>query len=261
MTRHTIVLVEDELLTLRELETTIDWAQLGLQVVGTASDGISGEALIKSLEPDIVITDIRLPGQDGLSMLAQCPVNHAIILSGHSDFSYMQQAIRLGVFDYLLKPVDNNDLHQSLEKLLNHIKEEEVDVEKLTKGKMIEEGLELPQSVGNYIVDAAIEFIRTSYAKQIGLQETAEYLNISESHLCRLFKEYTQINFLQYISAWRINKAIELMGNPSLSIQAIALNCGFPNPGYFAKIFKKFMGISPSKYRNERNYSNESSMD
>jgi two-component system response regulator YesN len=76
---------------------------------------------------------------------------------------------------------------------------------------MIEEGLELPQSVGNYIVDAAIEFIRTSYAKQIGLQETAEYLNISESHLCRLFKEYTQINFLQYISAWRINKAIELM--------------------------------------------------
>ena len=84
-----VVIVEDEALILMELEETIPWKLLGLKVLGTAVNGIEGEALIRSTDPDIVVTDIRLPGKTGLDMLEDAAVEHGIILSGYTDFSYM----------------------------------------------------------------------------------------------------------------------------------------------------------------------------
>ncbi|MCH3907444.1 MAG: helix-turn-helix domain-containing protein [Sphaerochaeta sp.] len=209
--------------------------------------------MIKKLDPDIVITDIRLPGIDGLTMLARCPVNHAIVLSGHTDFSYMKQAIRLGVFDYLLKPVDDDELETTLSNLVVKLREEDVDYERLRKTKNAtgEELIPLPHSVNNHVVDNAISFIATNYGKPVGLQEAATFLGLSESHLSRLFKEVTGLNFLQYLNAWRINKSVELMRDPKRNIGEIATSCGFPTPGYFAKIFKRFSGVTPTQYRDE----------
>lgn len=250
---YTVILVEDEKIVRDELATSIGWERLGLALVGTAADGLEGEAMIKKLDPDIVITDIRLPGIDGLTMLARCPVNHAIVLSGHTDFSYMKQAIRLGVFDYLLKPVDDDELETTLSNLVVKLREEDVDYERLRKTKNAtgEELIPLPHSVNNHVVDNAIRFIATNYGKPVGLQEAATFLGLSESHLSRLFKEVTGLNFLQYLNAWRINKSVELMRDPKRNIGEIATSCGFPTPGYFAKIFKRFSGVTPTQYRDE----------
>ena len=105
MRKLKVVLVEDEEIVLRELEETIDWEGLGLEVVGTAKDGIEGENMIKALSPDIVVTDIKLPGKTGLQMIEDAAVTNGIILSGYTDFEFTKRAIRLGVFDYLEKPV------------------------------------------------------------------------------------------------------------------------------------------------------------
>ena len=120
---YSVVFVEDEQIVREEIVSSIRWELLGLELVGTAADGMEGEQLIKRVEPDIVITDIRLPAQDGLAMLSHCPVNHAIILTGHTDFNYMKQAIRLGVFDYLLKPIDDEELEETLASLVKKIQE------------------------------------------------------------------------------------------------------------------------------------------
>ena len=101
MRKLKVVLVEDEEIVLRELEETIDWEGLGLEVVGTAKDGIEGENMIKALSPDIVVTDIKLPGKNGLQMIEDAAVTNGIILSGYTDFEFTKRAIRLGVFDYL----------------------------------------------------------------------------------------------------------------------------------------------------------------
>jgi two-component system response regulator YesN len=250
---YTVVLVEDEKIVRDELASSIGWDRLDLKLVGTAGDGLEGEALIKKLEPDIVITDIRLPGIDGLQMLARCPINHAVILSGHTDFSYMKQAIRLGVFDYLLKPVDDEELENTLSSLVGKIKEEDNDYERLRKTRSVtgEELIPLPRSVNNHVVDNAISFIATNFGKPVGLQEAATFLGLSESHLSRLFKEVTGLNFLQYLNAWRINKSVEMMKDPKRNIGEIATSCGFPTPGYFAKIFKRFSGVTPTQFRDE----------
>lgn len=249
---YTVVFVEDEQIVRQEIVSSIRWDLLGLELVGTAADGLEGEQLIKQLEPDIVISDIRLPGQDGLTMLSHCPVNHAIILTGHTDFAYMKQAIRLGVFDYLLKPVDDEELEEALASLVKKIQEEDKDVENLRKGSSGSgELIMLPRNVNNHVIDATIAFIAENYANPVGLQEAASYLELSESHLSRLFKEVTGLNFLQYLNAWRVNKAVEMMRNPKKNIGEIATNCGFPTPGYFAKIFKRFTGKTPTQFRDE----------
>ncbi|MGI6433635.1 MAG: response regulator transcription factor [Sphaerochaetaceae bacterium] len=242
---YTVVLVEDEIFTLMELQQSPLWQELGLKLIGSATDGIQGEALIKETEPDIVIADIRLPGQDGLTMISKSPVSYAIILSGHSDFTYMQKAIRLGVFDYLLKPIDDAALEQTLIALIEKLAEENADVALLGPGQP----LNLVTHTHSQLVNAAIARIRDTYSEPIGLQQIAAQLTITESYLSRLFKAETGINFMQYLNAVRINASLEALQDPSVTIKHVSNACGFPNPGYFAKVFKKFIGCLPSEYR------------
>ncbi|MDD2296248.1 MAG: helix-turn-helix domain-containing protein [Sphaerochaetaceae bacterium] len=244
-----VVIVEDEKLIRDEIEQSTPWHSLGLTVVGTASDGIEGEAVIRRTNPDIVITDIRLPGQDGLEMLETCVIEHAIILSGHSDFKYMRKAIKLGVFDYLLKPFDDEDFEAALASLVQKLHEEEAQIAALGTNKG---HIDLPLQVDNHIVNSAIQIIAKDYNKNMGLQETAAMLNLSESHLSRIFKEHTNINFLQYLQAWRINNALELLKDSRMNIGMISTLCGFPTPGYFTKVFKRFKGVTPSQFRDNQ---------
>lgn len=241
-----VVIVEDEALILMELEETIPWKLLGLKVLGTAVNGIEGEALIRSTDPDIVVTDIRLPGKTGLDMLEDAAVENGIILSGYTDFSYMQKAIRLGVFDYLQKPVDADELIESLRKLRSTIEEDEES--RLSISATVSGAIELPTS-GSHAIKNAIDFIGEHYAESIGLQDIAAHVHLSENYFSTLFREETGMNFLQYLNICRINMSLPLLRDTSLNISEIAQETGFPSPGYFTKIFRRFIGMTPSEYR------------
>ena len=247
MRKLKVVLVEDEEIVLRELEETIDWEGLGLEVVGTAKDGIEGENMIKTLSPDIVVTDIKLPGKNGLQMIEDAAVTNGIILSGYTDFEFTKRAIRLGVFDYLEKPVDDDELEASLKTLAIRIIEDEKDMDSISDGCRIV----LKEDVQSHWIKVAIEYIGKNYMNQIALSDIARETRLSESHLSSLFKAETGINFLQYLNEVRINAAIRLLSSSSMNVSEIARSTGFPNPGYFTKIFRRFMGKTPTEYRNE----------
>ena len=240
-----VVIIEDETLILKELLLTIPWKELELSVAGTAENGLDGERIIRSTDPDIVITDIRLPGKNGLEMLEDTAVEHGIILSGYTDYSYMRKAIRLGVFDYLQKPIETDELISALERLRDEIKAE-------AKNEIIKEDhdlIVLPERISNHSVRLAVNYIKEHYNESIGLHDIAEITNISENYLSTLFREETGMNFLQYLNAIRINKAVELLKNSSLNISEIAETTGFPTPGYFTKIFRRFFSVTPTEYR------------
>lgn len=245
---YSLIIVEDEFIMLKELEMMIDWKSLGIELVAKATNGIEGEREIKKHNPDIVITDIRLPGQDGLQMLEKFPDVRSIILSGYSDYKYMKKAIKIGVEDYLLKPVDNDELLKTVVNIVT-----ELNNEKLLKAKdnIEKEVVPLEKSFSNHLINSAIGYISENYSSSIGLQEAASALNVSETHLSRLFKEVTKVNFLYYLNAFRINKSIYLLKNSNINISEIAFNCGFLNPGYYTKIFKRFLGITPTAYRDK----------
>ena len=116
-----VVIVEDEDVIRKGLVCTVDWQSMGACVVGEAADGEQGLQVVREQQPDVVLTDIRMPRISGLAMaeaLQQSGSRAAIVfLTSYADFAYAQEALRLGAADYLLKPVEEEELRAVLQKL------------------------------------------------------------------------------------------------------------------------------------------------
>ena len=116
-----VIIVDDEIWVCRLIKKLIPWDEFGLELIAEAYDGIKAYEIISSQRPDIAIVDIRMPGIDGISLIKK--VKEAgmnidfVIISGHQDFSYAQSAIRYGVENYILKPIEENELFETLKKL------------------------------------------------------------------------------------------------------------------------------------------------
>nr|WP_307990670.1 response regulator [uncultured Niameybacter sp.] len=123
-----VFLVEDEFAVRESMKKNIDWQVHGFQLIGEAGDGELAYPMIQELQPDILITDIRMPFMDGLQLIelvkASMPKIKILILSGYDEFDYAKEAIRLGVTDYLLKPITSKKLLESLSRVANLIEEE-----------------------------------------------------------------------------------------------------------------------------------------
>ncbi|THF83277.1 response regulator [Cohnella fermenti] len=118
---------DDEFIVLRGLERLIDWAEFGIELVGTATDGISALALFREKKPDIVLTDIRMPGMNGLELIeairSEAPDTMCIVFSGYNEFEYVKSAIKLGVVDYLEKPVNIEKIREGIGKAVARLAE------------------------------------------------------------------------------------------------------------------------------------------
>ena len=118
-----VIIADDEIRVCNLICNLIDWTSLNMQIVGTAHDGLSAYDLIEKENPDLIITDIRMPGMDGLTLISKtksiCPEAEIIIISGYRDFEYAQNAIRYGVNDYLLKPIKKDELENTLLNMKN----------------------------------------------------------------------------------------------------------------------------------------------
>src|SRR6266508_4226217 len=125
---YKVFLVEDEIVTREGIRDTVDWAAAGYQFCGEAPDGEIALPLIHERRPETVITDIKMPFMDGLQLCRilreTLPATKIIILSGHDEFKYAQEAIQIGVTEYLLKPIVPQDLLAALRKVARQIDEE-----------------------------------------------------------------------------------------------------------------------------------------
>ncbi len=129
-----VIIADDEQRICRLVQVLADWEALGMEVIGTAENGFEALDLVKKTHPDILITDIRMPGCDGLELIRQAKLSCAhlevVIISGYAHFEYAQNAIRYGVGNYLLKPIRREELMETLlkmkERILKRIDEEEM---------------------------------------------------------------------------------------------------------------------------------------
>lgn len=115
-----VVIVDDESWNREIVKTFGAWEQYGMEIVGEADDGLKAVQIIEETSPQIVITDMRMPGADGVKLLEilndRFPAVKVIVVSGYDDFDYTKYAIRYKVADYLLKPVDPKELNAALQK-------------------------------------------------------------------------------------------------------------------------------------------------
>ena len=259
---YKVVLVEDSKILRIGMKFTFDWDSLDCEIIGDAGNGQEGLKLIRQTQPDIVITDIRMPGLDGLEMIGQLNTegNSAvfIIISAYSDFSYAQQAVRYGVADYLVKPFTDAEMINSLKTACTRVEERRQELllsqrlETVEKSKLIafssylsgEEGM-----VKRDYAQRAIQYIKEHYAENIQVHSIANALKVSESHLSKVFKETMHNTIGEYLTQFRIKEACRLLKNPDNRINEVSEQVGYMDQRYFSVTFKRIMGVTPGNFR------------
>ena len=156
---YTVVIVEDNRATADMLATAIDWNSVNCEVIGVAYNGQRGRMLILQSKPDIIISDIRMPGMDGMTMVetiqAVSPGSKVIYISAYNDFEYVKKALDLRAFDYLLKPFDNDKLLRIVQRIIEE-KEQPQEIETV--------------DCGSLSVSSILSYIRNNPSEPLSLQ-------------------------------------------------------------------------------------------
>lgn len=256
---YKVLIIDDEVFIREGMKQIIPWKELGCELVGEAQNGEEGVDKIVQFMPDIVISDIRMPKKSGLEMIDEIKsINknmQIIILTGFREFEYAQQAIRLGVLRFLLKPSKMEEIKEAiltavtnLDKLPKKEHRYEVIEEKIEfNNEEMNEDIDKPQ----YLVKQAIEYINQYYNQKLDLQTVADQLYVSTWHLCKVIKKQTGTNFVDLLNKARIENAKKMLLESNMKIYEIAEAVGYTDTAYFSKIFKRIAQVTPNEYRNK----------
>ncbi len=239
-----VLIVEDEEMIRKGIVLTVDWAALDCVVVGEATNGVQGLEAARRLEPSLIITDLKMPQMDGIEMLtalrAEGCTAYVIILTAYDNFAYAQSALRLGAVDYLLKPFHDGDL----ENAVTRIQQRRQPAAEATPIGAARKG-----DKSKYVLEA-MDYISKHYNEpDISVGTVAQSLNISEGYLSHTFKKETDYTLLNYLTRYRIHKAMELLKDCRVKVYEVAEQVGYRDIAYFSATFKKYAGISPSEYQ------------
>lgn len=240
--------VEDESLIRKNLIKKISSLNLPLELVGEASDGLSAMQQIADLCPNLVITDIKMPLCDGLELASFIQKNHphiqTIILSGYDDFSFAQSAIKFGVKEYLLKPIDLSNLSVTLQKVLLSFRGE---TDQLDNYKS-----DLASLNHKAVCELTAAYLQEHYSEEICFQDLADHFGFTLEYLGKIFKKEMQETPLKYLTRIRMNEAKRLLiNNPELKIQKVGELVGYKEGFYFSRAFKAYTGVQPSKFKDK----------
>ena len=214
---------------------------------------------------DLILMDIEMPGMSGLdaarAVLAQRPSCRVIFVTAYSLFQYAHEAVHLGACDYLLKPVDPDELEASVRRAIRQI-ETERKLEELAAAQpqpeqteTEEEAEDAPEESENsqtaLVMAHVRRYLEDNYMFDLSLDSVGEILHISPAYLSAQFKKYQKMNFLDCLTELRINAAKELLADPFRSSAEVASMVGYEDASYFARAFKNRTGMTPTQYRRQ----------
>ena len=239
---YKVLILDDEPVICEGLKRSVPWDRYQCEVVGTAEDGLEGLEKMRELRPDILFSDIAMPGMDGLTMIAalrsEFPEMQISILTGYRDFDFCQRALRLGVARFLLKPSNMEELEEALRTMTERCGRQEETAQ--------------TENASGFIVRNALAYMEEHYQEKLTLNKVADQIYVSQWHLSKLLNKQEGKNFSEILNQIRINKAKELLKDPALRIADIAEMVGFVEVAHFSRVFKKVAGVSANEYRNTR---------
>lgn len=249
-----LYIAEDEEIIRRGLVCTVDWLRLGVRVVGDAPDGRTALMGIRETKPDVVLTDIKMPRMDGLTLARELQAEHnpakVVFLTSYADFDYAQEAVRLQAADYLLKPIDETELASVLKRLENDKDEtlpedsEPVDgVEKDWWSELIREYYS-----GNPYVKHVLAAIKQGYQGKMSIETLAAEQGVSMSYLSRKIKEETGMTFGSLLAKYRLKKSLELLAAGTWRVYEVAEQTGFGDYKNYCIVFKKYLHTTPKAF-------------
>lgn len=249
---YKLLIMDDEPQILEGMKRILDWEQYGFGRIETCESTESAISKVVDMMPDIAIFDVCVGKNLGYEAIRKLNELHIptkyVIMSGYSEFKYAQEAIRCGVKDYLLKPIERNKLQQVIEKIIvedlggtigNHSNERnhmdpvlQINYDRLSK-----------------LVNRILLMIKTEYAQNITLKSVAERFQMNSTYLGQIFLKETGIKFSEYLMAYRMLLAKERVQSTDEKISCIAFSVGYNNLNYFYTHFQSFFGKSPSDLR------------
>ena len=222
-----LLLVDDEIAMLHIMEKAIDWKKKGIQKVFTAYNTDLARDIISSSKIDLVICDIEMPKENGLSLIQwiqdMYPEIINIILTGYPD--------------YLLKPIAFDELEETIASAVEKLEEYK------TKNKP-EADPEIADAV-----NTIKKYLESHYSEVITRKKIEELVHLNQDHINREFKKQTGYTLMEYVQHYRILMAKKMLRETTLSISEISIRTGYDSPAYFSKIFKKQTERTPLEYR------------
>jgi YesN/AraC family two-component response regulator len=206
----------------------------------------------------VSILDIEMPGMNGIEaaveMKRQDPNCCIIFLSAYDEFSYARKAVSIHALDYLLKPYQEEELLAVVEDALRIAQtKDKKDVWPVVQSELPQETLDVlsEEGSGKYgdIKEVILQYLIKNYQTDLSMQEVAQAFHYSEAHFCKLFKQVFQTNFTAYLTQLRIEKAKQLLEAKRYNVKEVGEAVGYSDANYFAKVFRRITGKSPSEYR------------
>ena len=235
------IIIDDEPWTILDIEQTFALKDMGFEIIGSFRSPLKALPAIMSKKPELIITDIRMPGMTGLELIQKVRAQHLncefIIVSGYNDFAYAKEAIAYGVTGYCLKPLDPAETAACLERARTALNRRSV----------------LP-SDSPYIDDTferILNHMNTHFPEKLSLKSLAAAFDLNPNYCCTLFTKYLGKTFSQHLTELRITEAQYLLKTTAHSLEKIAQMVGYNDYFYFSKVFKKHCSYSPKEYRRQ----------
>lgn len=240
---YKMVVVDDELF-IRKSICEYEWHKIQVEIVGSFSNFEKTVSFIEEYPVDIVLTDIYMPTVSGLQLVEWIKKYDkrikVICISGYDNYTYLRGAFKAGAEDYILKPINKENLFDVVKSVLAGSKRE--------LSKEYQNSIS-PKEVGNYQINKVIDVIKKNYMNPITLESVAKKVDLNPTYLSFLFKKIMGRNFSDYLDEYRIHVAMKLLEDSSLNISEIAYTSGYKEQRYFSEKFKKRVGVTPSEYR------------
>ena len=245
------IIIDDEKWVIRSLIATIK-GQDYFEIIGEAYDGISGLELIKEHKPDLAFVDIQMPGMGGLELLQTSHDSNSntlfIMISGYAEFAYAQKAMFYDAIGYCLKPFSKSELFDAIYKAFYYLEsKDKVEAEPAKDSKKNPNYIK----VNNKLVQTMLDYTNDHYFEDISIQNLAVLCSINSNYASQLFSKEVNKTFSTYLTNLRIYMSTQLLIQGDLPVATISTQIGYHDYFYFAKVFKKVTGVTPTSYRNQ----------
>lgn len=258
-------IVDDEPIVCLGLKNLIPWESLGFTVVCCAQNGQEAFEQYNNHKIDLIVTDIEMPIMNGLDYIKQLrdssESTEIVILTAYEEFEYAKTALQNHVTNYILKPIDEEQIINTLRVVKENLEKKKTYQEFLkSSNQTMENGsmvmdefedvvLREVMKSKNIVVRQAYQYVAEHVDDKISLTKISDSLGVSKNYFCSLFKQETGENFLNFVSLMKIQRAKALLTKDNWKVYEVCDYLGYSDVTYFTKLFKKYVHMSPNEYK------------
>ncbi len=253
------LLIADDEMLIRNGLLSLPWESIGITQVLSAENGIEAKEILANHAVDIMLSDIRMPGANGLEVAAyirQYSIDTAVILlTGFSEFEYAQEAIRHQVYGYILKPLKPKDILDTVASVKLRLEQKRYQAQVVRAHEETAGSFDTMAQIQNCFgnvnkqVMEMLSHIAREFDQDISLNGLADSYHFSTTYVSRLFKKETGFSFSDILTGIRLMNAMDMLKEDREKIGVICEKVGFRDQRYFSQVFKKVFGCTPGDYK------------